>query len=395
MRRSGSSLSSALTLRSITLKNRLAISPMCQYSATDGVADDYHLVHLGRFALGGAGLVFVEATAVVPEGRITHGDLGLWSDDHMPGLRRIATFLREHGAVPAIQLAHAGRKASMQRPWYGNGPLNDEDVRRGDRPWEIVAPSAVPVGEGWLTPREMTPGDMAALKDAWCQAARRALDAGFEVLEVHAAHGYLLHSFLSPLSNRRTDAYGGDLESRCRFPLEVVEAVRAVWPEDKPLFVRVSAVDGMEGGWELDDTVAFARRLKALGVDVVDCSSGGLAGSATAARVRRGPGFQVPFAGRIREDVDIATMAVGLILTPRQAEEVLDNGQADIIAIGREALFNPNWPVHAMRELDAESGFGPWPVQSGWWLENRDRALGRLGIRQTPPSSLWNIEGVE
>ena len=369
-----------LSLRGVSLRNRIVISPMCQYSAVDGLASDWHLVHLGRFALGGAGAVFVEATAVHPRGRITHGDLGLWSDAHTPPLRRIARFLAEHGAVPAIQLAHAGRKASMQRPWHGNGPIDDTDRARGEDAWPVVAPSPLPLDEGWLVPHELSPTEMAELREAWRRAALRALEAGFEVVELHAAHGYLLHEFLSPLSNRRSDAYGGDRAGRMRFPLEVAETLRAVWPQDRPVFVRLSAVDGIEGGWTLEDSVAFARELKALGVDAVDCSSGGLAGSATAARVPRGLGFQVPFAERIRREAEIPTMAVGLIVEPRQAEDILQNGQADLVAIGREALFDPNWPVHAERALGAagDGVFASWPVQHGWWLERRERALRAL-----------------
>jgi 2,4-dienoyl-CoA reductase-like NADH-dependent reductase (Old Yellow Enzyme family) len=370
-------LGSPLTLRGVTLPNRIAISPMCQYSAIDGFTTDWHLVHLGRFAMGGAGLVFVEATGIVPEGRITHGCTGLWTDDQIPGLQRIADFVRERGSVPAIQLGHAGRKASMQRPWYGNGPLDDDDVARGDLPWETVAPSAIPLDEGWMTPRALERADMDRLVEAWVAAAGRALKAGFDVLELHAAHGYLLHSFLSPLSNRREDAYGGDREARARFPLEVAAALRDAWPSDRPLFVRLSSVDGVEGGWELEDTIWLAGRLKELGVDVIDCSSGGLLGSATAARVKRGPGFQVPYAETVRREAGVAAMAVGLILEPEQAEAVLANGQADIIAIGRQAMFDPNWPLKAIADLDGGTPetFRNWPQQAGWWLERRQRAM--------------------
>jgi 2,4-dienoyl-CoA reductase-like NADH-dependent reductase (Old Yellow Enzyme family) len=372
-----------LTLRGVTARNRIAISPMCQYSAADGLANDWHLVHLGKFAQGGAGIVFVEATAVEARGRITHGDLGIWSDAHVPPLRRIARFVKENGAVPAIQLAHAGRKASMQRPWYGNGPLDGSaDRARGDEPWPIVAPSPLPMDEGWLVPVELSVADLAALRERWRDAAGRALDAGFEIVELHGAHGYLLHEFLSPLVNRRNDAYGGDRAGCMRFPLEIAETVRAVWPQDRPVFVRVSAVDGVEGGWTLDDTVAFARELKARGVDVVDCSSGGIAGSATASRTAapRGPGFQVPFADRVRREAGIATMTVGLILDGPQAEAILAAGQADLVAIGREALDDPNWPLHAARALlpaDAPPAalFENWPPQYGWWLERREPAL--------------------
>lgn len=367
-----------ISIKSVTARNRIVVAPMCQYSATDGFANDWHLVHLGRFAMGGAAMVMVEATAVVPEGRITHGDLGLWSDAQIDGLARIARFIKEQGAVAAIQLAHAGRKASMQRPWQGNGPLAAVDLESGIRPWEVMAPSAVPVSQGWLMPREMSRDDMDMVRDAWCAAARRALSAGFEVLEVHSAHGYLLHSFLSPISNRRDDAYGGDLAGRCRFPLEVVKAVREVWPEDKPLFVRVSSVDGVVGGWEIDDTVQYARKLAQLGVDVVDCSSGGLSESATAASTPRGLGFQVPYASRVKQDAEVMTMAVGLILHPDQAEQILQQGHADLIAIGREFMFNPNWPLHAELALTGGQSFENWPRQAGWWLERRAKGLARL-----------------
>ncbi|MDR3467690.1 MAG: NADH:flavin oxidoreductase/NADH oxidase [Xanthobacteraceae bacterium] len=361
-------------------KNRVIISPMCQYSADGGVANDWHLVHLGKFAQGGAGIVMTEAVAVVEEGRITHGDLGLWHDGQIAPLRRIADFLRANGAVPAIQLAHAGRKASMQRPWYGNAALTAEDVARGDRPWPIVAPSAIAMDEGWLTPHALDRDELAALRDSFAAAARRALAAGFDIVELHCAHGYLLHEFLSPLSNRRDDGYGGDRAGRMRFPLEVVEAVRAAWPAGRPLFVRVSAVDGIDGGLALEDTVAFAREAKARGVDLIDCSSGGLMGSATAARLPRGYGFQVPFAAAVREQAGIATMAVGLILHPRQAEEIVAKGEADIVAVGREALFDPNWPLHAELALGGktEGVFESWPRQYGWWLERREPGLRRL-----------------
>ncbi|MGY6569930.1 MAG: NADH:flavin oxidoreductase/NADH oxidase [Salinarimonas sp.] len=370
-------LGSALDLRDVTMKNRIAISPMCQYSAIDGIASDYHFAHLARFAMGGAGLVMVEATAVTAQGRITHGCLGLWEDAQIAPLARIADFIRGQGAVPAIQLGHAGRKGSMQRPWYGNGALTEEDIARGDHPWEIIAASAIPMDEGWLTPRAMEQADMDALITAWCEAAQRALRAGFDVIELHAAHGYPLHSFLSPLTNRRNDAYGGDLAGRARFPLAVARALRETWPAHLPLFTRLSCVDGIEGGLEIGDTIWLAQQLKQIGIDVIDCSSGGLAGSATAARVKRGPGFQVPFSEAVRREADIPTMAVGLITEAAQAEAILAAGQADIIAIGREALANPNWPLQALSELDgmAPESYRAWPEQSGWWLERRRRGM--------------------
>ncbi len=369
-----------LAIKSVTLKNRVVIAPMATYSAVDGLAQDWHLAHLGRLALGGAGLVFVEATAVTEQGRITNGDLGLWSSAHVPALRRIAEFMKSVGAVPAIQIAHAGRKGSMQRPWHGNGALTPEDLARGDKKWDIVAPTSEPMAEGHIVPRQLSVSDLAVLKGQWADAARRALDAGFEVLEIHNAHGYLIHQFLSPLSNKRNDAYGGDFAGRTRFPLEVAEAVRAAWPKDKPLFLRVSAVDGVDGGWTMDDTVAYARELKARGIDVIDCSSGGLFGSATAARVKRTWGFQVPFAERVRREAGIMSMAVGLIVEPKFAESILQKGQADLVAIAREALVNPCWPQMAEIALGrkAVEAMDDWPVQYGWWLKHREWTLERL-----------------
>lgn len=369
-----------ITLRGVTSRNRILISPMCQYSATDGLANDWHLVHLGKFAQGGAGLVMVEAAAVVAEGRITHGDVGIWNDEQIAPLERIAAFLKDNGAVPSIQLAHAGRKASMQRPWYGNAALDEADRARGDLPWRTVAPSAIPMEDGWLMPHALEVAELAALREQWRRATLRAVEAGFEFVEVHCAHGYLLHEFLSPLSNRRSDAYGGDRAGRMRYPLEIIETVRAAWPAERPLSVRISSVDGIDGGLTLEDQVAFAREARARGVDLIDCSSGGLLGSATAARIPRGYGFQVPYADEIRRAADIATIAVGLILHPQQAEDVLAKGHADLVAIGREALFDPNWPLHAELALGGGGGevFASWPKQYGWWLERREPGLRRL-----------------
>jgi len=364
-----------LELRGVTLKNRIVISPMCQYSATEGLANDWHFAHLARFAMGGAALVFTEAAAVERDGRITHGDVGIWSDAHIEPLKRITTFLKGNGALPAIQLAHAGRKASMQRPWHGNGPLDDTDRARGEDVWPVSAPSPIPMDKGWLTPHAMTLEDIARLRKSWIAATRRALDAGFEVIEVHGAHGYLLHEFLSPLSNHREDAYGGSFDNRIRLALEIVADVRAAWPADKPLFFRVSSVDGVDGGWTLEDSIALARRLAPLGVDMMDCSSGGLMGSATAARVKRYPGFQVPYAAAVRREAGIPAMTVGLILEPDQAEEILRKGEADLIAIGREALRNPHWPLHAEEALGVDNEYASWPVQTGWWLDKRKKSL--------------------
>lgn len=361
-----------LTLRGITARNRVVISPMCQYSAHDGHLEDWHAVHLGRFAMGGAGIVFTEATAVQKSGRITHGCAGLWADSQIPGHARVAQFALRHGAVPAIQLGHAGRKAGMQRPWLGNGPLTEADFARGDMPWTPVGPSAIPVADGWPEPHVLTETEIAELIEDFAAAARRALAAGYRIVEIHGAHGYLLHSFLSPLSNRRTDGYGGDREGRMRLTLEVADAVRAVWPDDLPVFFRVSAVDGDPEGWTLPDTVALAGKLKARGVDVVDCSSGGIAGPATAGGKRQ-PGFQVPYAETVRREAEMPTMAVGLITHPHQAEEILSRGQADLIAIAREALADPMWALHAARMLGHDAGFSEWPEQAGWWLAAREK----------------------
>lgn len=365
-----------LQIRGLHIPNRLVISPMCQYSAGDGLANDWHLVHLGKFAQGGAGIVFTEAAAVQRRGRITHGDLGIWSDAHAQALAGITGFIRSMGSTSAIQLAHAGRKASMQRPWHGNGPLNDEDIARGEEPWKVIAPSAIPLGEGWLQPAEMGSGDIAQVVEDFAAAARRSNQAGFDIVEVHAAHGYLAASFLSPISNHRKDGYGGDRKGRSRMLLETVEAVRGEWPEEKPLFVRVSAVDGAPEGWSLDDTIALAKDLKELGVDVIDCSSGGILGAATAAKGAPPPlGFQVPFAEAIKKQAGLSTQAVGLIVSPEQAEAVIAEGRADLVAIGREALSDPNWPVRAAVALGADVDWERWPQQYGWWLSRRAKVL--------------------
>jgi 2,4-dienoyl-CoA reductase-like NADH-dependent reductase (Old Yellow Enzyme family) len=364
-----------LTLRGVTLANRLAVAPMCQYSVTDGVVGDYHLVHLGRFALGGFGLVMVEATGVTAEGRISPGDVGLWNDEQIPGLARIAAFLREHGSVPAIQLAHAGGKASTLRPWDGHGPVTAENARPGDEPWTPVSPSGVPMGAGWPTTHALTVAEMADVRNAFVAAAQRALTAGFQVIEVHAAHGYLLNQFLSPLTNLREDQYGGSLENRMRFPLEVVDAIRAVWPAELPLVVRVSAVDASRNGTTLEDTIAFARELKARDVDAIDVSGGGIG---TGWEHPIGYGYQVPFAAAIKEQAGIPTMAVGLLVDAQQSEAVVATGQADLVALARQAQDDPNFALHAARELTGGS-YETYPVQAGPRLASRDRLLHRLG----------------
>jgi len=332
-----------LQIREIKFRNRILVSPMCQYSSVDGFANDWHLVHLGSRAVGGAGAVIVEATAIEAIGRISPADMGIWKDHHIEPLARIARFLKQHGAVPGIQLAHAGRKASTDVPWSGGRPLTPEQEA-----WEPVAPSALQFAEGYQVPRELTGGEIQGIVRAFDEAAQRALHAGFELLELHAAHGYLAHEFLSPLSNQRTDEYGGSLENRMRFPLEVVSAVRAVWPERLPLFLRISATDWTPGGWTDDDSVAFARAAKQRGVDLIDCSSGGNVAKAT---IPVKPGYQVPFAAKIRSEAGVLTGAVGMITETAQAEGIIRDGEADVVLLAREFLREPYWPLKAAKEL--------------------------------------------
>ncbi len=341
-----------LTLREVSLRNRIMVSPMCQYSSVDGFANDWHLVHLGSRAVGGAGLVCSEATAVEPEGRISPHDLGIWDDRHVDMLARITRFIREHGAVPAIQLAHAGRKASRSRPWELRRLIPPEDGG-----WIPRSASGLPLDPDDPPPHAVTVEEIAGIVRAFAEAAVRAEAAGFEVVELHAAHGYLLHEFLSPLTNHRDDAYGGSFERRCRLLLEVVEAVRARWPERYPLFVRISTTDWVEGGWDVEASIALCRRLAPLGVDLIDCSSGG---AVPQQQVPVGPGYQVPNAVRIRREVGIPVAAVGLITTPEQADTIIREGQADLVALAREELRNPYFPLHAALRLGVEI---PWPHQ--------------------------------
>ena len=346
-------LLSPLALRSVTLRNRIGMSPMCQYSAVDGRVGDWHLAHYASRAVGGVGLVLVEASGVEARGRISPADVGIWEDGQVEPLARVVRGIVENGATAGIQLAHAGRKASVRAPWdQGGAPLLP-----GDGGWVPVAPSALPFADGHATPAPLSEEGVAEVIRSFAAAARRALSAGFQVVEVHAAHGYLLHEFLSPLSNRRTDRYGGSLENRTRIVREVVEAVRREWPDRLPLFLRVSCTDWTDGGWDLPQTVELARQVGPLGVDVVDCSSGG---NVATARIPAGPGYQVPFAESIRRDAAIATAAVGLITSPAQAETVIRSGQADLVLLGRELLREPYFPLRAARELGVE---GPWPRQ--------------------------------
>lgn len=347
-----SDLFSRLTIRDVSFRNRIFVSPMCQYSSQDGLPNDWHLVHLGSRAVGGAGLVMVEASAVSPEGRITPGDLGIWNDEQAAAFKRITAFIREQGSVPAIQLAHAGRKASCKIPWEGGRPLRPDEGS-----WDTIAPSPLAFNHDFPTPREMSLGDIELLIKNFQAAARRSHEAGFEVIELHMAHGYLLHEFLSPFSNERTDGYGKDFEGRIRLALELVQAVRSAWPHSKPLFVRISASDWMDGAWDLEQSVELARRMKDMGVDLIDCSSGG---NVAHARIPVAPGYQVHFAETIRREARIATGAVGLIVNPKQAQDIITHGQADAVFIAREMLRHPYWALHAAHALHGNIA---WPKQ--------------------------------
>jgi len=361
-------------LRGVSARNRIAISPMQQYSADEGgLASDWHLVHLGRFALGGAGIVFVESTAVEPRGRNTHGDIGLWDDVQIAPLARIASMLRSHGALPAIQLGHTGRKGALQTWWHGHGPLNAADAARGEPPWPVVGPSALPVDEGWPTPEALSGDAIEALVAAWGAAARRAAAAGFDLLEIHGAHGYLIHQFLSPVANTRTDAWGGSAAGRRRFALEVARAVRAQWPDHLPLSWRISLADLDDGCMPMDEMVDFVRALRDAGIDLLDCSSGAGIGTypANGARVPRGLDFRADDAAELRRRTGIAIMAVGFVIDPHNAQALVANGQADLVAIGREALYDPHWPLHAQQALAPDPDYALWPRQHRMWLAKR------------------------
>ncbi len=341
-----------LQLRSISLSNRIGVAPMCQYSAHDGFASDWHLVHLGARAQGGAGLIIQEATAVLAEGRISSGDLGIWNDAHVPALDRIVQFIHSQGSRAAIQLAHAGRKACTPIPFAGADPLSPADGA-----WQPVAPSALAFAPGYALPQALDQAGIKAIVNAFALAARRAFKAGYDTIEIHAAHGYLLHQFLSPLANQRTDTYGGSFQNRTRFTLQVVDAVRAEWPAHLPLLIRISATDWVPGGWSVDESVQLARLLREHGVDLVDVSSGGMVPDA---QIPTGPGFQVEFAARTRREAAIPTAAVGLITEPAQADAIVEKGEADLVLLGRELLRNPYWPLHAAAALGEATR---WPPQ--------------------------------
>jgi 2,4-dienoyl-CoA reductase-like NADH-dependent reductase (Old Yellow Enzyme family) len=362
-----------LILRGLTLRNRVVLSPMCQYQAVEGVMQDWHYQHHSRFASGGLALGFVEATGVTRDGRITHGCTGIWDDGQVPALRRIADLYHSYGAACGIQIGHAGRRASAERPWDGAAPIQRTDGL--EAAWQRVGPSAVPERDGYPAPRALTESDIDDLIVAFVNAAGRALAAGFDVLEIHGAHGYLIHSFFSPVSNRRTDAFGGTRDKRMRFPLLVAEAVRAAWPGDRPLFYRTSSVDGIEGGVTIEDTVALAQALKARGVDLMDCSSGGMSGPATLSTAKIAPGYQVPYAAAVRKEAHLPTMAVGAILDPRHAEAVLAAGDADLIAIGRQLIAEPHWLYRAALELGHPDPASVLHRNYGFYLARRAAVL--------------------
>jgi len=383
-----------IELRDLTLRNRIVISPMCQHAASGGHATAWHMVHLGKFALGGAGLILTESTAVDPCGRIGTDDLGLWADSQIAPLREVVDFVHENGAAIGVQLAHAGRKAGSQPLWEGGAALDAARLAQDPEPWERLGPSAIPAGPGWSVPLPIDEHGISVIVHAFVKAAVRADKAGFDVVELHFGHGYLVASFLSPNSNHRTDEWGGDLNGRMRLALTIARAVREVWPPYKPLFCRISAVDGSVDGLNLDDSVVLARELALCDVDVIDCSSGGLTEETRGLPVPRTLGFQVPFSERIRKDAQVATQAVGLIVDAAQANAVLSQGQADLIALGREALFDPYWPLHAAAELGIDPKYQLWPMRHGIWLAKRAPGLARArnDVEQFRPGPALSLE---
>jgi 2,4-dienoyl-CoA reductase-like NADH-dependent reductase (Old Yellow Enzyme family) len=366
------------TLRGRVFRNRVTISPMCQHAGENGFVTDWHIVHYGKFALGGAALVMTESTGIASDSRVGIADLGIWSDAHIPGLRRLADFAHASGALMGVQIAHSGRKAFSHPLWHGGEAMQPKEIDAAGVAWRRVGPTDAPASEAWSAPKALSATEIKKIIEEHVAAARRADAADMDVLELHYGHGYLVASFLSPVANDRPDDWGGTLEGRMRLAIETAAAVRAVWPEDKPLFARLSCVDGAEGGWSMEDTVVLAGRLKDVGVDVIDCSSGGLSEETRRSNVPRGFGFQVPFAERVRAEVDIPTQAVGLITTPEQAEAIVAEGRADLVAIGRAALENPYWPAMARRALTGEEGFALWHERHGAWLDKREPVLRKL-----------------
>lgn len=385
-----------MKLREVTARNRIVASPMCQYRSEDGSPNDWQLVHLGRLAIGGCGIVFGEETAVEARGRKTYTCAGLYNDRHVAEYRRINDFLKANGAISAIQLGHSGRKGSVHDAIKDWAPLIPEDAADGREPWTAIAPSAVPQTPDHPVPRAMSETDIADVIQAFVDAAIRSEQAGYDILEIHGAHGYLIHQFLSPMTNKRNDGYGGTLENRMRFAVDIARAVRAAWPESKPLFFRLSAIDGPGGMWGIEDSIALGRALKDCGVDIVDCSAGGIVGSASKARLPRLPGFNVPFSQRIREEAGVPTMAVGLITEAAQAERILQRGQADLIAMARELMWYADWPAHAARELGI-TDHRYMPEGYAHRLQLRDRQATMAGNQPTPENyaTLSEYAGME
>lgn len=366
-----------LKLRELVLANRIVISPMCQHAAQAGHATPWHLVHLGKFVLGGAGLILTESTAVDPRGRIGSADLGLWRDSQIDALKPVVEFVHANGGAIGVQLAHAGRKAGSAPLWEGGAALSAERLYSDAEPWQRLGPSAIAAGPGWSAPKAMDADDIEQAVQHFVDAATRADRAGFDVVELHFGHGYLVASFLSPHANQRDDAWGGSLDRRMRLALDIARGVRAVWPAHKPLFCRLSIVDGAVDGWGVDDSIVLARQLKRCGVDVIDCSSGGLTEETRALPVPRGLGFQVPYSARIRQEAQVMTQAVGMIVDAQQAQDIIEQGKADLVALGREALFDPYWPHHAAAQLGVDPDFERWPLRHGVWLARRAPTLSK------------------
>ena len=378
-------LFSKIKIRGITSLNRIVLSPLCMYSAKNGVPNDWHFSHLSTYARAGVGIVFTEATAVQKVGRITPYCCGLWNDTQAEAYQKIASFIRSTGSIPAIQLAHSGRKGSAKQPWKGGTPLENQNGGKEEVSWNTIAPSAIAVSQGWQTPAEMTIEEIKKLINDYVNAANRAISAGFKIIEIHAAHGYLLHSFLSPISNKRNDMYGGSHNARIKLLKDIIIAIRNNISEKFPIFCRISAIDGLKNGWSIQDSIKLSDTLKNVGVDVIDCSSGGIIGRPRFAvneegeplkkNTDRGLGFQVPLASEIKKNVNIKTMAVGVIINPYQAEEILKTGQADLIAMGRELMYNPFWPLHASQELNVDPKFEMWPDQYRWAVNRRSNIV--------------------
>lgn len=375
-----------INLRGVTARNRVMVAPMCQYHSIDGSPTDWHMMHLGRLAVGGAGILFGEETAVEARGRKTYDCAGLWDDTQIPHYRRLTDFMRAQGTVPAIQIGHCGAKAACNGAVKDWAPLTEADAAEGRPPWQGIAPSPIPYGPGFMAPKEMDSDDIRDLLDAFGEATRRAVDAGYDIIEVHGAHGYLLHQFLSPITNKRTDGYGGDRNGRMRLLLEVTERVRAVWPQDRPVFVRFSVVDGKGGVWGLEDSMALSMALKDLGVDVLDISSGGISGDSDMPALPRTPGYHVPFAERIRAATGLPVVAVGMITDPRHAEDIVAQERADIVAIAREFIWNADWPAHAAKALGVPGANRLMPEEYAHRLDQRDRQQ-KMGFNRPGPES--------